>query len=117
MDTIGVVNDQLGNPTSASELARVIALLLPTCGYGIYHGTCEGICSWAEFTEEIFRLAGKTTKVERISSAEYKRRFPESADRPAYSALDKRMLRLTTDIRFKDWKEAIAEYLKAEGVC
>ena len=116
-DTIGIVNDQLGNPTSASELARVISLLLPTCGYGIYHGTCEGICSWAEFTEEIFRLAGKGTKVDRISSAEYKRRFPESADRPAYSALDNRMLRLTTEIRFKDWKEAIAEYLKEEGVC
>ncbi len=113
-DTIGVVNDQLGNPTSAAELARVISLLLPGNAYGVYHATCEGICSWAEFAEEIFRLAGKTTKVERISSTEYKRRFPESADRPAYSALDNRMLRLTTDIRFKDWKEAIAEYMETE---
>lgn len=110
-DKIGVVDDQLGNPTSAAELARAIHLLLPTDEYGIYHGTCEGICSWAEFTEEIFRLAGKSTVVEKISSEEYKRRFPESADRPSYSALENYMFKLNTDIRFKDWHDAIAEYL------
>jgi dTDP-4-dehydrorhamnose reductase len=110
-DKIGVVDDQLGNPTSAAELARAIHQLLPTDEYGIYHGTCEGICSWAEFTEEIFRLAGKNTVVERISSEEYKRRFPESADRPSYSALENYMFKLNTDIRFKDWHDAIAEYL------
>ncbi len=110
-DTIGIVDDQLGNPTSAMELARAILTLLPTEEYGIYHGTCEGICSWADFAEEIFRLKGLKTKVERISSQEYKKRFPASADRPSYSALEKRMFRLTTGFRFKDWKEAIAEYL------
>jgi dTDP-4-dehydrorhamnose reductase len=92
-------------------LARAIHQLLPTDEYGIYHGTCEGICSWAEFTEEIFRLAGKDTVVERISSEEYKRRFPESADRPSYSALENYMFKLNTDIRFKDWRDGIAEYL------
>ncbi|MBR1470896.1 MAG: dTDP-4-dehydrorhamnose reductase [Lachnospiraceae bacterium] len=110
-DTIGVVDDQLGNPTSALELARAIKALLPTEEYGIYHGTCEGICSWADFTEEIFRIKGVKTKVERISSEEYKRRFPASADRPAYSALDNYMFRLNTQIRFADWKDALKEYL------
>ena len=111
-DTVSVVDDQLGNPTSAMELARAIRALLPTDCYGIYHGTCEGICSWADFTEEIFHLKGLSTKVERISSEEYKRRFPASADRPAYSALDNYMFRLNTDIRFADWKDALKEYLE-----
>ena len=110
-DTIGVVDDQVGNPTSALELARAIKALLPTDQYGIYHGTCEGICSWADFTEEIFRLKGVSTKVEHISSEEYKRRFPASADRPAYSALDNYMFRLNLDYRFADWKDALKEYL------
>lgn len=111
-DTIGVVDDQLGNPTSASELARAIHELLPTNEYGLYHGTCEGICSWADFTEEIFKLAGRKTVVEHISSEEYKRRFPDSASRPAYSALDNYMFRLNTDIRFKDWHDAIRDYIE-----
>ena len=111
-DTIGVVDDQLGNPTSASELARAIHELLPTNEYGLYHGTCEGICSWADFTEEIFKLAGRKTAVEHISSEEYKRRFPDSASRPAYSALDNYMFRLNTDIRFKDWHDAIRDYIE-----
>ena len=111
-DTIGVVDDQLGNPTSASELARAIHELLPTNEYGLYHGTCEGICSWADFTEEIFKLAGRKTTVEHISSEEYKRRFPDSASRPAYSALDNYMFRLNTEIRFKDWHDAIRDYIE-----
>ncbi|MCR5248997.1 MAG: dTDP-4-dehydrorhamnose reductase [Lachnospiraceae bacterium] len=110
-DTIGVVDDQLGNPTSAMELARAVLGLAPTRCYGIYHGTCEGICSWAEFTEEIFRLKGLSTKVEHISSEEYKRRFPASADRPAYSALENKMFALNTEIRFRHWKDALREYL------
>ena len=114
-DRVSVVDDQLGNPTSAAELARAIHRLLPTRDYGIYHATCEGICSWADFTEEIFRLSGLKTEVERISSEEYKRRFPESASRPAYSALDNYMFRVGTDIRFVDWHDAIREYLKEEG--
>ena len=111
-DKIGVVDDQLGNPTSAKELASAIHKLIPTDEYGLYHATCEGICSWADFTEEIFRLAGVKTEVEHISSEEYKRRFPDSAHRPAYSALDNYMFRVGTDIRFADWHDAIEEYIK-----
>ena len=111
-DSISVVDDQLGNPTSALELGRAILKLAPTQLYGIYHGTCEGVCSWADFTEEIFRLKGISTKVVRISSEEYKKNFPESADRPSYSALEKRMFRLNLDYSFKEWKDALSEYLQ-----
>lgn len=112
MDTVRVVRDQIGSPTSADELARAIVYLLPTDNYGIFHGTCEGFCSWADFTEEIFRLAGKKTKVEAISTQEYEKDNPSSAPRPAYSVLENYMLKLTTDFRFADWHDAIAEYMK-----
>lgn len=111
-DVIKVVNDQIGSPTSATELARMIVHLLPTENYGLFHGTCEGICSWAEFTKEIFRLAGKSTFVQEVTTAQYMEEHPESAKRPAYSVLDNYMLRLTTDYKMADWKDAIAAYIK-----
>lgn len=107
-DKVRVVKDQVGSPTSAAELAKAIAYLLPTDNYGLFHGTCEGDCSWAQFTEEIFRLAGKSTTVEAITSEEY----GAAVKRPAYSILENYMLKMTTDFMFSDWHDAIAEYLK-----
>ena len=112
-DEVSVVCDQKGSPTSAAELAKMIHFLEPTDNYGIFHATCEGETNWADFTEEIFRLAGKSTKVNHVTSKQYKEMNPASADRPAYSVLDNYMLRLTTDkFVMADWKDAIAEYLK-----
>lgn len=108
---VKVVKDQLGTPTSAAELAKMIAYLLPTEQFGTYHGTCEGQCSWADFAREIFRLANKETKVIDITSEEYAAMYPASARRPAYSVLDNYMLRLTTDFMMADWKEAIEQYM------
>ncbi len=110
-DTINVVNDQVGSPTSADELAKAIMALLPTENYGIFHGTCEGQCSWADFTKEIFRLAGKNTTVNPVTSKQYKEMNPASADRPAYSVLENYMLKLTQSYMFADWEKAIAEYI------
>ena len=70
-DTIRVVNDQLGTPTSAKELAKAIGYLLPTDNFGTFHATCEGSCSWADFAQKIFQLAGKKTIVNGISTASY----------------------------------------------
>ncbi len=107
-DKVRVVRDQVGSPTSAAELARAIACLLPTENYGLFHGTCEGDCSWAQFAEEIFRLAGKKTLVEPITSEEY----GAAVKRPAYSILENYMFKMTTDFTFADWHDAIAAYLK-----
>ena len=107
-EKVRVVRDQVGSPTSAKELAKAIAYLLPTENYGLFHGTCEGDCSWAQFTEEIFRLAGKSTVVEGITSEE----SGAAVKRPAYSILENYMLKMTTDFMFADWHDAIAEYLK-----
>ena len=111
-DTIGVVMDQVGTPTSATELAKAIKYLLPTDNYGLFHGTCEGDTNWAEFAATVLRLAGKKTVIEPITSQEYKRRFPASADRPAYSILENYMLKLTTDFSFASWQDAIEVYMK-----
>ena len=107
-DVIKVVNDQIGSPTSASELAKAIAYLEPTENYGLFHGTCEGICSWADFAAEVLRLAGKSTVIQGISTAEYN----SPTQRPAYSVLENYMLKLTTDFMFADWHDAIAEYMR-----
>lgn len=110
-DVITVVSDQFGSPTSAAELAKIIHFLEPTENYGTYHATCEGQCSWADFAVEIFKQAGKNTKVKYITTEEYN----SPAKRPAYSILDNYMLRIAAGDKFKmaDWKEALTEYFKS----
>jgi len=110
-DEVSVVDDQVGSPTSTVELAKAIHFLLPSENYGLFHGTCEGSCSWADFTDEIYRLAGKDTKVNHVSTKKYMEMNPNSAKRPAYSILDNYMLRLTSDYKFADWHDAIAKYI------
>ncbi len=107
-DKVRVVGDQVGSPTSAKELASVIAHLLFTENYGVFHATCEGSCSWAQFAEEIFKMAGKNTVVETITTEE----FGAKAPRPAYSILENYMLKLTTDYMFADWHDALNAYMK-----
>lgn len=108
---VNVVCDQIGSPTSTAVLADIIDNLVFTENYGTFHGTCEGVCSWADFAEEIFRLAGKSTKVNHITSEQYAELFPNAAKRPAYSVLDNYMLRVTKGYVAKEWKKAIAEYI------
>ena len=103
---VGVVADQIGSPTSAKELAKAIHVLEPTDNYGVFHGTCEGYCSWADFAEKIFEYAGMDVKVNRLRTEDY----PTPAKRPAYSVLDNYMLRLTTDFQFSKWEDALKEY-------
>lgn len=104
---VSVVGDQIGSPTSASELAKMIHVLEPTENYGLFHGTCEGYCSWADFADKIFEFSGMDVKVNHITTDE----FPTPAKRPAYSVLDNYMLRLTTDFEFAQWEDALKEYL------
>ncbi len=109
-DTITVVSDQYGSPTSAAELAKMIHFLEPTENYGTYHATCEGQCSWADFAVEIFKRAGKDTVVKYVTTEEYN----SPAKRPAYSVLDNYMLRLTAKDAFRmaDWKDALDVYFE-----
>lgn len=107
-----VVNDQFGNPTNAVDLAHEILKLCVTEEYGLYHCTGEGICSWYDFASEIIRLSQVNAQVKPCTSQEYKLKHPQSADRPAWSALDNRMLRCTVGNDVRPWKEALSEFFR-----
>ncbi len=111
-DTVSVVKDQLGSPTSAVELAKAIHHLEGTDNYGIFHTTCEGDTNWADFTEAIFAKKGIDCKVNKVTSEEYKKMNPASADRPHYSILDNYMLRQTTGYMMADWETALDAYFE-----
>ncbi|MGN0334365.1 MAG: dTDP-4-dehydrorhamnose reductase [Lachnospiraceae bacterium] len=107
-DEVGVVADQLGSPTSAGELAKAIVTLVPTDNYGVFHGTCEGYCSWAQFAEKIFEKAGKDTRVKYLTTEEY----PTPTKRPAYSVLENHMFKMTGGYTFAQWEDALDVYMK-----
>ena len=109
-DTLNVVNDQLGNPTNAVDLAYHILKLAVSHDYGIYHCTGSGICSWYDFASEIIRLSGLPCTVKPVTSAQYKEMNPKSADRPAWSALENRALRCSVGDDMRDWKDAIQDF-------
>ncbi len=103
-----VVDDQVGNPTNAADLAWHICKLIITDEYGIYHCTGRGECSWYDFACEIVKCFNLNATVEPCSTEE----FPRPANRPKYSSLDNFMLKLTIGDEFRHWKDAIKEYSK-----
>lgn len=111
-DKVTVVDDQLGNPTSANDLAYEILKIALTDDYGIYHATNEGTCSWADFADAIMKGSGRNCMVEPVTSAQWKEMHPESADRPAYSSLENKHLADTTGNEMRPWQEALATYLE-----
>ena len=111
-DELNVVCDQVGTPTSAVELAKMIRYLEGTENYGTFHATCEGDTNWADFAEAIFKRAGKNVKVNHVTSKQYKEMNPASANRPAYSILEEYMIKLTSDFVMADWQDALDVYMK-----
>ena len=101
---------KLGNPTNAEDLAHHILQLAVSHDYGVYHCTGEGVCSWYEFASEIIRLSGVDATVAPCTSAEYSAKHPAAADRPAWSALENRMLACTVGNHMRDWKVALADF-------
>ncbi|MBR5287155.1 MAG: dTDP-4-dehydrorhamnose reductase [Clostridia bacterium] len=113
-DTLRVVCDQVGTPTYTPDLARLLADMIETEKYGVYHATNEGgYLSWYEFACEIFRLSGKMTQVLPVTTAEY---GLSKAARPLNSRLDKGKLRACGFEPLPHWRDALARYLKEIGV-
>lgn len=113
--TISVVNDQFGNPTYANDLAHEILRISATDSYGLYHCTSEGTCSWYDFACAIVDSAGIECEREGISSDEYKKRFPKSASRPAFSSLDNARLKETIGNQMRSWQNALASFMEKGG--
>lgn len=112
-EEISVVEDQLGSPTYAKDLAeatlQVIAQLLAgtSSAFGIYHYSNTGVISWFEFAAEIRRQAGLQCRVKPIPTSA----FPTPAKRPAYSVLAKDKIVGVFHLQLKDWKESLADCL------
>ena len=108
---VRVVNDQVGQPTSASDLAnQLVELGLSTSSAGVYHGTNSGQVTWFEYAQEIFKLAGVDVgRVIPVSSSEY----PRSAKRPSYSVLSHDAWANTSVKPLRDWRIALADAMPA----
>lgn len=103
---INVVADQYGSPTYTADLAPLLVEMIKTEKYGVYHATNEGVCTWAEFAEEIFKIAGMDVKVNHITTAEY----PTRAKRPMNSRLSK--VKLNENFyELNQWKESLINLL------
>lgn len=111
-DSITVVDDQLGNPTSANDLAYEILKLALTDSYGVYHCTNNGTCSWCDFAKAIMAGSGIDCEVVPVTSVQYKEANPQSADRPAFSSLRNKHLEDTIGDEMRPWQDALDEYLK-----
>lgn len=108
-ESLNVVGDQFGSPTYTADLAPLLCDMLAGEKYGTYHATNEGVCSWAEFAREIFRLAGRQTQVRTVTTAEYGAKAP----RPHNSRLSKACLDAAGFTRLPPWQDALARYLRA----
>ena len=110
-DEVRVVNDQMGQPTSATDLAKqLIDLGLSSAPAGIYHGTNSGEATWLEFAQEVFKLAGAdVNRVVAVSSSEY----PRPAKRPSYSVLSHGAWTKTSVKPMRDWRIALEEAMPA----
>ncbi|MDD3405306.1 MAG: dTDP-4-dehydrorhamnose reductase [Sphingobacteriia bacterium] len=109
-DRLKVIFDQIGTPTYAADLADTILQILTADTFvpGIYHFSNEGVCSWYDFTQIIFKLADVKCEVTPIESKDYAVRTP----RPHYSVLNKGKLKKTYQIEIPYWIDALERCLK-----
>ena len=112
---ISVVCDQHGSPTYTEDLADIIYQAIHNrIPFGIYHATNQNFTTWSNFAKKVFEISNIKTKVNPISTEEYIKRFPNSANRPKNSKLSKKKL-LENGIIIPTWENALERYLKKEG--
>ncbi len=111
-DSISVVNDQIGTPTNAVDLATALIQIIltnnrqpTTQNYGIYNFSNEGQCSWYDFAQKIFEVNGISINLQPISTSG----FPTPAKRPGFSVLDKTKIKNTFGLEINNWKESLQE--------
>ena len=112
-DSLGVVNDQIGSPTYAADLAQVILTILDSGKWesGIYHYSNQGEISWFDFALDIKEIAQKSCEVKGIPASSY----PTPAERPAYSLLDKSKIQAVYGIEPVDYKISLKTMMSKLG--
>ncbi len=107
---LSVVNDQIGTPTNAVDLAEALVQIIfsnsqqpTTNNYGIYNFSNEGECSWYDFAKKIFEINNISIDLSAIPTEQ----FPTPAQRPKYSVLDKSKIKTTFGIAIKTWEESL----------
>ena len=111
-DTLRVVDDQVGSPTYAADLADGIRAVARTGQHGTYHLTNQGACSWFELARG---RPGRHRPGPRPGPADHHRRVPAPRPRPAFSVLDNRLARLAGVPPLRPWPDALTAYLAATG--
>ena len=110
---VRVVSDQIGMPTYAKDLARLLSDMIETDCYGYYHATNEGgYISWYDFCCEIYRQAGLKTEIIPVTTEEY---GLSAAARPFNSRLDRRKLAEKGFQPLPAWQDALSRYLEEIG--
>ena len=111
-DEINVVADQKGTPTWAYDLAEMLVHLINQNGtkpvHETFHFTNTGIITWYDFTVAIMEIAGKTCKVNPITTDQY----PAKAHRPAYSVLDKSKIMAYTERQIPYWRDSLVKCIE-----
>jgi len=110
-EEVSVVADQTGSPTSADSLASAILTIIRNIGDRrgeIYHFSGDGACSWSDFAAAIMHCAGCNCRVRDIKSDEY----PQKAARPAYSYLDKALIKQEFGIEAEPWQSALERNMR-----
>ena len=114
-DVLNVVDDQVGAPTYAKELARACLTILNTTNWPkqteVYHYSNEGSCSWCEFAKTILEFTKSSCKVLPITTEEY----PTPAPRPAFSVLDKSKIKEHFNLEINSWQESLRQYTLNES--
>ncbi len=111
-EPLAVVNDQVGSPTYAADLAEALVRALERRLGGIFHVTNGGSCSWFEFTQEILRQSGRAgVSLAPITSGQLARPAP----RPGYSVLANRAWQAAGEAPLRPWPEALAVMLRSIG--
>jgi dTDP-4-dehydrorhamnose reductase len=103
--SLGIIDDQLGSPTYAADLAEAIMQIISSGKWeqGIYNYSNDGVTSWFDFANEIKHQIGSNCIVHPLTTEQ----FPTPAKRPKYSVLDKSKIQHTFSISLKDWKESL----------
>lgn len=108
-DSLSVVNDQIGTPTNAVDLAEALVRIitsgfqLPASSFGTYNFSNEGQCSWYDFAKKIFEINGISINLQPIPTSS----FPTPAKRPQYSVLDKAKIKKVFGLEISNWEQAL----------